>query len=215
MTSLPAPPPPDDHSPSTGHAHAHHHVDLHLHEIPPPHEQTLIHRFDDAVDRAFDRTTRGREPIDRILYGVTELGDFGLVWVLLAWARGLGGEEQARRAVQLTAVLAAESFIVNGALKNLFKRERPVYQGDRPHKLRIPLTTSFPSGHASSAMVSAIVLSDGARVPGLYYALAGVVAASRVHVKIHHASDVAGGLAVGTVLGLGARAVLRRLDRRR
>ncbi|MDQ6837181.1 MAG: phosphatase PAP2 family protein, partial [Actinomycetota bacterium] len=35
----------------------------------------------------------------------------------------------------------------------------------------------------------------------LYYALAVVVAASRLHVKIHHASDVVGGAIIGAALG--------------
>ena len=34
---------------------------------------------------------------------------------------------------------------------------------------------------------------------------AGLVASSRVYVKIHHASDVVGGLAVGVVIGLVAK----------
>jgi membrane-associated phospholipid phosphatase len=33
----------------------------------------------------------------------------------------------------------------------------------------------------------------------LYYVLAGVVATSRVHVQIHHASDVIAGAALGAV----------------
>lgn len=189
------------------------HAILPLHEIPPPHETSTIHAFDEAVDGLFERFTRGREPIDRVLYGVTELGDFGLIWVLLAWTQGLRNDEQAKRAVQFTGTLAAESFVVNGVIKQLFKRERPVFQGDRPHAMRIPLTTSFPSGHASSAMVSAIHLADGSRHPAPYFLLAGLVAASRVHVKIHHASDVLGGLAVGAVLGLGARTFWRRVNR--
>ncbi len=35
----------------------------------------------------------------------------------------------------------------------------------------------------------------------LYYAIAVIVAASRIHVKIHHASDVIGGIAIGVGLG--------------
>jgi len=181
---------------------------------PTPHEaSTTVRRFDHAVDAFFERTTRDKEPIDRLMYGATELGDFGLIWGCLAWAKALAGEEQTTKAVQITATLAVESVLVNGVIKNAFRRERPVFQGDRPHHLRIPLTTSFPSGHASSAMVAAILLSDGARFPAAYFAVAGVVAASRVHVKIHHASDVLGGLAVGAVIGLGARTVLRRRNR--
>ena len=63
----------------------------------------------------------------------------------------------------------------------------------------MPLTSSFPSGHASAAFCAAGLLSEGSRLEPAYYALAAVVAASRVHVKIHHASDVVAGAAVGTV----------------
>jgi undecaprenyl-diphosphatase len=51
------------------------------------------------------------------------------------------------------------------------------------------------------------LLADGD--PGLaplYFGAATVVALSRIHVKIHHASDVFGGMAIGLVLGqLGRR----------
>jgi membrane-associated phospholipid phosphatase len=86
-----------------------------------------------------------------------------------------------------------------------YTRERPVHQEERPHNLRIPLTTSFPSGHASSAMVAALLLSDRRRQAPLWFALAATVAASRIHVRIHHASDVAGGALVGLGLGLAFR----------
>jgi hypothetical protein len=61
-----------------------------------------------------------------------------------------------------------------------------VHEGDRPHSLRQPLTSSFPSGHASAAFVAAALLSDRRPLPekALWYGLAGVVASSRVHVKI-------------------------------
>jgi len=186
------------------------HPDLHLprHEVEPPHRLGPVHRFDEAVDRAFDRI-RGTEPADRILYGLTELGDFGLLWMLIAFTRGLRSDEDARAACRLAVVLGAESVLLNGVIKSQFKRERPVTQVERPHKLRTPLTTSFPSGHASSAMVASLLLTQGSRrsTKVACFALAGAVAATRVHVRIHHASDVVGGLAVGTVLGLGLRRV--------
>jgi undecaprenyl-diphosphatase len=163
-------------------------------------------RFDARVDEAFERL-RGREPADRILYGLTELADFSLLWHLIAWTRALLDDEQLPAAVRLSVCLGAESVLVNGVLKTAFRRERPVHQGPRPHRLRVPLTTSFPSGHASSAALAAVLLADTSRVPGLWWALAAAVAASRVHVRIHHASDVAGGLAVGLVLGALARRV--------
>jgi undecaprenyl-diphosphatase len=42
----------------------------------------------------------------------------------------------------------------------------------------------------------------------LYYGLAVVVALSRIHVRIHHASDVAAGAALGAVLGEIARRLM-------
>jgi len=167
-----------------------------------------IDQFDKKVDEAFDRV-RGTEPADRIIYALTELGDFGLIWVLLAFLRGLRSEKDARAAWRLTALLAAESVIINGIVKNQFKRKRPVVQAPRPHRLRIPLTTSFPSGHSSTAMVAAVLLSQRASKPTriALFALGGAVALSRVHVKIHHASDVAGGIVIGLGLGAIARKV--------
>ena len=194
------------------------HPGLHLphHELDPPHTLDAIDRFDERVDRLFDRI-RGTEPTDRIIYALTELGDFGLLWVLLAFVRGLRSEEDARAAWRLTAILAAESVIINGLVKTRFKRERPVIQEPRPHRLRIPLSTSFPSGHSSTAMVAGVLLAQRSSTPTkvALFGLGGVVALSLIHVRIHHASDVAGGLAVGLGLGAIARSLFPLYRRRR
>jgi len=182
------------------------------HQAEPPHELTLVARFDDAVDQAFD-LLRGNPIADRVFYAATELGDFGLIWVLIGATQGLRGDRQLARAGRLAATLAVESVLVNGVIKSLFKRERPVSQEPRPYKMRMPLTTSFPSGHSSTAVVAAMVLSEGNSWWPLYAAVAALVASSRVYVRIHHASDVVGGLATGLVIGTGARAVWRRVGR--
>jgi undecaprenyl-diphosphatase len=162
-----------------------------------------IERFDDVVDGLFD-VLRGRPIVDRVMYSVTELADFSVLWHILGVAQGLTRADGFERALRTSAALGIESVLVNGGIKTLFRRVRPVPQFERPHFLRTPKTTSFPSGHASSAFVAAAVLSDGSRAKPLYYALATVVAASRIHVRIHHASDVVGGVVLG--IGLGALA---------
>jgi undecaprenyl-diphosphatase len=204
--------------------------DLHVahvgaHDVKPPHELSPVDRFDQWVDQAMDHL-RGREPADRILYAVTELADFSLLWLLAATAKAALRDEELPNAVRVAAVLGAESFVVNAGVKSVFKRERPVVQVPRPHKLRVPLTTSFPSGHSSAAVVAAMLIAQRSRRKPLWYALALLVASSRVYVRIHHASDVVGGLALGAVLGtlakrawpldkgpLGTRWLLRRLTR--
>lgn len=180
------------------------------HTVEPPHDLGLIHHFDDRVDALFDHV-RGREPCDRIFYALTELGDFSLLWYLIVWARALRSDEDLRAAIEVSGALVAESVLVNGAIKSMFKRERPVVQEPRPHKVRVPLTTSFPSGHASAAAVAAMLLADGSKVPAAWWTLAIAVASSRIYVRVHHASDVVGGFAVGLVAGSAARAVVRRL----
>jgi undecaprenyl-diphosphatase len=187
-----------------------HHPSIPLphHTVEPPHELTAIQRFDNVVDRWFDRL-RGTEPADRILYALTELGDFGLIWMVLGWANGLRSDDHARAALRLSAALGVESVVINGLVKSQFKRERPVTQEPRPHKMRVPKTTSFPSGHSSTAMLAGLLLTQKASTSTkvAVFGLGAVVAASRVHVRIHHASDVVGGVAVGLALGTVARRV--------
>lgn len=183
------------------------------HPLEPPHELGPIARFDAAVDGAFDHL-RGNPVADRVFYAATELGDFGLIWVLLAAARGLRSDDDLRTAGRVTATLIVESVLVNGVIKQFFKRERPVSQEPRPYKMRMPITTSFPSGHSSTAVVAAILLSGARpRSAPLYWSIAAVVATSRVYVKIHHASDVVGGVATGLVIGTAARSLWRRRAR--
>ncbi|HEY2428597.1 MAG TPA: phosphatase PAP2 family protein [Acidimicrobiales bacterium] len=160
-----------------------------------------IERFDDVVDGAFERL-RGHRPVDRLFYGASAVGDHGMLWVMLGALRGLRGDHHWRAAVRVAVGVGVESVVVNAGVKSLFRRTRPVVIEPRPFPLRIPLTSSFPSGHATSAFCAATLLSDGdPHLAPLYYGAATVVALSRIHVKIHHASDVAGGILVGLILG--------------
>ncbi len=165
-----------------------------------------VRRFDDVVDGAFDRL-RGHRPVDRVFYGASAIGDHGMVWVMLGAIRGLRGDRHWRAALRVGLGVGIESVLVNAGVKSLFRRSRPVAIVERPFPLRIPLTSSFPSGHATSAFCAATLLADGdAHLAPLYFGAATVVALSRVHVRIHHASDVAGGIVIGLLLGqLGKR----------
>ena len=161
----------------------------------------VVERFDEAVDAQFDRL-RGHRAIDRMFYSASALGEFGTIWVMLGALRGLRGEHHWRAAVRVGAAVGIESVVVNVGVKSLFRRRRPVVDTPRPYPLRVPLTSSFPSGHATSAFCAATLLADGDRaLAPLYYAAATVVALSRIHVKIHHASDVVGGTVIGLCLG--------------
>jgi undecaprenyl-diphosphatase len=104
-------------------------------------------------------------------------------------------------------ILSAESLLVNQGIKRLFRRTRPVWDQPRAFVIRRPLTSSFPSGHASAAFTAATVLSEDDPLGPAYYVAASVVAASRIYVKIHHASDVAAGVVTGLAFGHLARRI--------
>lgn len=167
-----------------------------------------VHRFDSRVDGVVD-SLRGNKIADRAFYAASELGDFSLIWHLIGVARGLTSDERADEAIRLSVILGAESLLVNGIVKSFFRRQRPVWESvaPRPHRLRTPRSSSFPSGHASAAFTAATLLADGDALAPLYYGAAAFVAASRTYVKIHHASDVIAGAATGIVLGRIARKI--------
>jgi len=163
-----------------------------------------LDRLDDRVDRWWNRR-RGIPVVDRFFYSASEAGNFSVIWHLLGLLQAAVLLDPLI-AVVLSVSLAIESALVNGPVKAAFRRSRPVPIYDHPYRLRTPRTSSFPSGHASAAMVAAALLSRSGLTP-LWYAIALLVALSRIHVRLHHASDVAGGLIVGALLGQAALAL--------
>jgi undecaprenyl-diphosphatase len=165
-----------------------------------------IDRFDEIADQWVETHLRGRPLADAVMYGASAVGDHGLLWLVIAGAQAARRRRSWQRPlIRAAAGLGVESALVNGPVKWLFRRTRPAHDGPRPRYLRQPRTSSFPSGHATAAFFGAALLRDGDPLWPLYYAIAVIVAASRVHVKIHHASDVVGGSLLGMALGELAR----------
>ncbi|MEM9609418.1 MAG: phosphatase PAP2 family protein [Actinomycetota bacterium] len=167
--------------------------------------------FDEAVDRVLDRVRGG--PADRVAYALSEAANHSILWhVLGTISASLPGGGGRRAITEQSVVLGIESALVNGPVKSAFRRPRPEGR-DHAHQLRQPKTSSFPSGHATSAFTAAALLTR--RRPGLrpaWYVLAAAVASTRAWVGIHHASDVIGGVLVGLGLGKLATSILHRLD---
>lgn len=161
--------------------------------------------LDGLVDDWFEAQLRHRRSVDWVMYGASAVGDHGIVWLglagLQAWRRRRRHEEWTRPFLRVAIGLGVESVVVNGPVKLIFRRTRPVHEGPRPMHLRQPRTSSFPSGHAAAAFFGAALLRDDDPVWPFYYGLAVIVAASRAHVRIHHASDVVGGVITGIALG--------------
>ncbi len=160
--------------------------------------EAAVEVFDNNVEKIFVHL-RGNRVADRFFYGASELANFSLLWHFLAWA-GATSKRKRRNALRVSAALFLEAAAVNGPIKSAFNRSRPVVEYAHPHRLRKPLTSSFPSGHASAAAVAAVLLADTCNIRWPFRAVATIVAASRVHVRIHHASDVVVGALVGATI---------------
>lgn len=171
-----------------------------------------VARFDQWADDQLE-ALRGNPLADALFTTATHLGDFSLIWHIIGIARGLTSEQRSKQAFVLSSVLGAESLLVNQGVKRLFRRVRPTVSGDDRFTVRTPETSSFPSGHASSAFVAATLLTawGGRRTAPLWFGLAAIVSISRAYVRIHHASDVIAGAALGLSLGALARRVVSRV----
>jgi undecaprenyl-diphosphatase len=163
-------------------------------------------RFDRAVDAAVDRA---RSPsFDAVAYRLSSAADHSLLWHACGAARALARGRGLPDALRFSAAMGLESAITNGVMKTVFGRVRPVDYAEVEfrHGLHRPITSSFPSGHATAAFCAATLLGGGAG----WYTAAAAVAATRVYVRLHHASDVVAGAAIGLLLGCALRPLIDR-----
>lgn len=166
-----------------------------------------VARFDDAVDGMFTGL-RGNQTADRLFYLASEGADYSRAWHAIGFVMAVVSPSRRADAVRLAVALGIESAIVNGVLKNIIPRERPPLLDDPAFDVRRPKTKSFPSGHASSATMTAVLLSDAMpKLKPVWWSLAAVVSASRVHNRMHHGSDVAAGAVIGTAMGIAAKRI--------
>ena len=147
-------------------------------------------------------------PRDAFWFRLSHAADHSLLWFGLAvihFAIIRDWKDFAR----FVFVMALESGLTNGPIKFIFRRRRPhEIEGTfapgqpLPHGLRMPITSSFPSGHATAAMCAAVLLSSGYPLVGLVvFPLGLAVAYSRMYTRMHHLSDVVAGLILGLFYG--------------
>lgn len=170
-----------------------------------------VQQIDDIVDAWWERL-RGHPLLDRVYFAATNAGEFSAVWHSIGVLRAIRGRWTWSDAARFSAIMGLESLIVNQGVKRLFGRVRPSTAADNTSDLHLrqPVTSSFPSGHSSAAFCAAILLAPASRAPTAVRVVAGLVSTSRIHVRLHHASDVAAGAVTGVALGRIAARLVRR-----
>jgi len=115
----------------------------------------------------------------------------------------VGGRRGRRAAASGLAAVGLTSGLVNVALKPVWRRRRPA-RHEHPvvpaRQVRMPASTSFPSGHSASAFAFAVGAGRVLPAAGVpLRALAAAVAYSRVHTGVHYPGDVIAGSLIGAV----------------
>ena len=131
------------------------------------------------------------------------LGRFPLSWLIVAVAGSILWRQRRRRAIAVLLIGEVASWATNSLIKAAVDRPRP------PGAIVEASRSSFPSGHAAFAAVTAVLLvgllvPTGRRVGPAFLAaaLALVMGLSRTYLGVHWLSDVIAGLCVGAGIGL-------------
>jgi undecaprenyl-diphosphatase len=146
-----------------------------------------------------------------VFVGLSKVGYFGTVWIVLAAAISLVTRRNIAFPVLLTAGSVWTADLLVRVVKAGVERQRPSLTVPQADPLMGAGGWSFPSGHAATAFAGAVSLTYlWRRGAPLFFLLAAAIAFSRVYVGVHYPGDALAGAALGTVVGLAWVAALRR-----
>jgi membrane-associated phospholipid phosphatase len=177
----------------------------------------LIHRLKplDAIDAMlFIQVNHLPHPklLDRLVSSFSWFMTGGHAWVLFIALSALFDKSRALKAGRILPALYLATYTVEFPIKRYFRRRRPFISIVRAIVVgRKPGSYSFPSGHSAAAFAGAILLQAFyPRHRGAFFAVALLVAFSRVYLGAHYPGDVLSGSVAGATLAKVYRALLNR-----
>ena len=135
--------------------------------------------------------------LDKMAEGVTMLGESAVLVVFMLLVYWLFDKEKGEYMI----LAALTSMFFNGALKEMFLRDRPIGQpGIRSLRTETATGASFPSGHAqntASVLFSAAFAYKKKWLTALAVTVTVLVALSRLYLGVHWPTDVLAGVLLG------------------
>ena len=153
------------------------------------------------------------EVLDSFFLGLTRVaGSYGQLWLIIA-ALLLIFKKTRRAGISVLIAYMAVYLLGQIILKQLISRPRPC-QIDQAFALLVarPSSSSFPSTHSAWAFGAATAIFMRHRKLGsAAYAVAALIAFSRLYMFLHFPTDVLFGTALGIALGVLAHWIMKTL----
>lgn len=143
--------------------------------------------------------------LDDLFVALSHIGSSGLIWLVVA----LLATVLWRRPSIFAFVLAGDilSGLASYGLRQAIGRDRPPHRFPDPRPLvDVPVSSSFPSGHAATSFACAALLAWLTPLPKVpLFTVAALIAFSRVYNGVHYPLDVLGGAALGLAVATALR----------
>lgn len=129
---------------------------------------------------------------------ITSFGNGGMAWILISVALIITPKYR-KVGIMAICALILTTILGEGLLKNLVKRPRPFTSlSDFELLISAPTSYSFPSGHTGSSFAVAGILASQIKKSRYYvFALAILIAFSRMYLYVHYPGDVIAGIVLG------------------
>ena len=138
--------------------------------------------------------------MDKVMIFFTNLGNSGLIWLIISLIL-IAIPKYRKVGIMALCALILTTILGEGVLKHILRRTRPFTTiQDFQLLITAPSSYSFPSGHTGSSFAVAGVLGSKLKKSRFYvYALAILIAFSRLYLYVHYPSDILAGIILGSV----------------
>ena len=153
------------------------------------------------------------EVLDSFFLGLTRVaGSYGQLWLIIA-ALLLIFKKTRKAGISVLIAYLAVYLLGQIVLKQLISRPRPC-QIDQTFAMLVarPSSSSFPSTHSAWAFGAATaIFMQHRKLGAAAYAVAALIAFSRLYMFLHFPTDVLFGAAMGMALGVLAHWIMKTL----